>query len=494
MRDTLMRVRDLDSPSSQEEDVLPVWLIAGGSGAGAASASATMLVVLAVLGWLTGAGGSESAGVTVAAGLAGWAFAHGAPLRLDQGSVGLIPWLLALWPLLCAWWSAQRVVPDPEATSPRLRGFGGVRRDVAVAGAAFVAGYALVAALLAVGAHLGGARPSIAFTAFGALLLAALAYLLALLPTYRGHLDALAPRVAWAWREYVPQWVAAAIRPALRAALLTLALGALTVIVAVAVAFPSVTAVYARIGGGVVGATLLTLAQLAYLPTLSLWGASWLAGPGFTLGGGTSVSWGASEPGIIPLIPVLAAAPPPGPMPAWTPIVVAGPVLVGILLGVWCARRADGTWIGRARLTGVAVALYGIVMLVVAVAASGSVGGGRFAHVGVDAVLTALSLTGEVGLAAFVVVGLAGLRLRRTGAGARDGSEPAASPTTTTSKTTTSPTSTKKAVPKKSEPNKAGPKKNAPKKAEQKNAPKKSEDETPGRRLRPRRSKPSQDD
>ncbi|MDO5629974.1 MAG: DUF6350 family protein [Mobilicoccus sp.] len=410
MRDTLTRVRGTDT-----DEILPPWLIAAGSGAGAAVVSATLLVTIAVLGWLTGAGGDDTAGTTIAAGLAGWAFAHGAPLALDEGHIGLIPWLLTGWPLLCGWWSALRVVPARDASSPRLRGFGGVRQDVAITGGGFVAGYVLVAAVAAVGAHLGGSRPSIPLTLLGALVVALLAYALALLPRFSGHLGELAPRVAWARREYVPDWVTLAVRPALVAVALTLAAGLLVVLVAVALGFDRVAEVYARVGGGAMGLVLLTLAQLLYLPTLAVWGAAWLAGPGVTLGGGTAITWSQSEPGIIPLLPVLAAAPPPGELPAWMPVVVLAPVLIGIALGVWCVRRArrlGPTLIDAARVTGVAVVLYAIATSALAFAASGAVGAGRFAHVGVDAVATSLALTGEVGLAAFVVVGLSAL-LRR---------------------------------------------------------------------------------
>ncbi|WP_040157408.1 cell division protein PerM [Mobilicoccus massiliensis] len=415
MRDTLMRVRELRDPGrpSSEDDVLPLWLVAGGHGAGAALASATMIVVLCVLGWLTGAGGSESAGATVAAGLAGWAFAHGAPLTLDAGRVGLIPWLLLAWPLVCAWWSAQRVVPDPASKSRRLRGFGAIREDVAVAGGAFVTGYAATALVLAVAAHFGGARPSIGFATFGGIVLATLAYLLALRPLH--HLGDLAPRLQWAQREYVPSWVGRAVRPAAAAVLATLAAGAVVLVVGIVLRFGEMAEVYARIGGGPVGITLMTLAQLAYLPTLAMWAASWLAGPGFTLGGGSSVTWFVSDPGIIPLVPVLATVPTPGPLPTWSPAVVTVPLLIGLMLGIWCVRRAGGTWLERLRLTGVAVVLYALAILVLGVAASGSVGAGYFAHVGLDAVVTALALTGEVGLTALAVAGISGLRVARPG-------------------------------------------------------------------------------
>lgn len=412
MRDTLMRVRE-NPGGSPEEEVLPGWLIAGGSGAGAAAASATMVVVLAVLGWLTGAGGSESAGATVAAGLAAWCFSHGATLALEKGSVGLIPWLLAAWPLLCAWFSAQRVVPSRTARSPRMRGFGGVRRDVALTSAAFVGGYALTGLVIAFGAHLGGARPSFPMTLLGSVVVAALAFGLALRPGFRGHLGDLAPRVEWARREYVPAWVGHAVRPAMGAVLATLLAGALLVVVAVALAAGQVGEVYARVGGGVVGATLLTLAQLGYLPTLAVWAASWLAGPGFGLGGGTSVTWSQSGPGVIPMIPVLAAVPSPGPMPQWAPLAVLVPVCVGLLLGWQCVRHSERTWAARMRVTGVAVALYALVVLVCCVAASGPVGAGRYAHVGVDAVLTTLALSGEVGAAALAVAAMSGARLSR---------------------------------------------------------------------------------
>lgn len=420
MRDTLMRVREHPGPSSEEE-VLPDWLIAGGSGVGAAVVSATMVVVLAVLGWLTGAGGSESAGTTVSAGLAAWCFSHGAPLALDKGSVGLIPWLLTGWPLLCAWFSAQRVVPSRTTRSPRMRGFGGVRRDVVATMASFVAGYVLTGVVIGFGAHLGGARPSFAATILGAFVVSVLAFGLALRPGFHGHLGDLAPRVEWARREYVPTWVGHAIRPAAGAVIATLVSGALLVVVAIALSAWQVGEVYARLGGGIVGGTLLTLIQLGYLPTLAVWGASWLAGPGFGLGGDTAVTWSHSGPGVIPMVPVLAAVPPPGPMPGWTPAGIAVPLLIGVLLGWSCARHSERTWAARMRVTGVAIALYALAMLVISVAASGPVGAGRFAHVGVDPVLTALALTGEVGGVALLVASVTGVRLaRRREAPSRD--------------------------------------------------------------------------
>ncbi|GAB49246.1 hypothetical protein MOPEL_099_00460 [Mobilicoccus pelagius NBRC 104925] len=412
MRDTLRRVREQAGPSAEEE-VLPDWLIAAGSGAGAAAASATMFVVLAVLGWLTGAGGSESAGATVAAGLAAWCFSHGAPLALDKGSVGLVPWLLAGWPLLCAWLSAQRVVPSRTTRSPRLRGFGGVRRDVATTVASFVGGYVLTGVVIGFGAHLGGARPSFPATMFGAFVVAALAFGLALRPGFHGHLGDLAPRVEWARREYVPAWVGHAVRPAMGAVLATLVGGALLVVVAIVLSAGQIGEVYARVGGGVVGGTLLTIAQLGYLPTLTVWGASWLAGTGFGLGGDTAVTWLHSGPGVIPMVPVLAAVPPPGPMPSWAPIGVLVPLGVGVFLGWQCVRHSERTWAARMRVTAVAIAFYAFAMLVLSVAASGPVGAGRYAHVGVDAVLTTLVLTGEVGGVALLVAAVTGARLAR---------------------------------------------------------------------------------
>ena len=63
-------------------------------------------------------------------------------------------------------------------------------------------------------------------------------------------------------------------------------------------------------------------------PTPRLFAGAYLLGPGFTVGTGTLVSPTAVVLGPLPLFPLLAALPDGGPTPAWTPYLMAVPVVV----------------------------------------------------------------------------------------------------------------------------------------------------------------------
>ena len=61
---------------------------------------------------------------------------------------------------------------------------------------------------------------------------------------------------------------------------------------------------------GVVGAALLLLAQLGYLPNAVIWAIAFTLGPGFAFGTGTVVAPTGSALGTLPAFPLLAALPP----------------------------------------------------------------------------------------------------------------------------------------------------------------------------------------
>jgi hypothetical protein len=84
-----------------------------------------------------------------------------------------------------------------------------------------------------------------------------------------------------------------------------------------------------------VGGIVMTLAQLAYLPTLVVWGVSFVAGPGFALGDGTAVSPSGTQVGVVPGIPLLGAVP--ESTSPWLLLLVLLPIAVGALAG-WVAR------------------------------------------------------------------------------------------------------------------------------------------------------------
>lgn len=83
------------------------------------------------------------------------------------------------------------------------------------------------------------------------------------------------------------------------------------------------------------GATVLTMAQLAYLPTLAVWGMSFVAGPGFAVGAGTAVSPAGTQVGVVPGLPVLGAVP--ESTTSWLLLLALVPIAIGALAG-WIAR------------------------------------------------------------------------------------------------------------------------------------------------------------
>ncbi|MDR7188931.1 hypothetical protein J2Y46_001754 [Microbacterium sp. BE35] len=87
-----------------------------------------------------------------------------------------------------------------------------------------------------------------------------------------------------------------------------------------------------------IGATVITLVQLAYVPTLAVWGMSFVAGPGFAVGTGTAVSPAGTQVGVIPGLPALGAVP--ESTTSWLLLLALLPIALGAL----------GGWIARSRL------------------------------------------------------------------------------------------------------------------------------------------------
>nr|WP_255669296.1 DUF6350 family protein [Aeromicrobium duanguangcaii] len=82
------------------------------------------------------------------------------------------------------------------------------------------------------------------------------------------------------------------------------------------------------------GPFLLGLMCLLAFPTLVLWSASVLLGPGFTLGSDTSVDLTGSALGSVPGFPPLAALPDPGPFGGWVVLLTLVPLAAGVAAGL----------------------------------------------------------------------------------------------------------------------------------------------------------------
>ncbi len=178
------------------------------------------------------------------------------------------------------------------------------------------------------------------------------------------------------------------------------AFGALAVIVSLVSRGGEMIALFQSNRVDLWGAILLTLVHLAYLPTLIVWGASWVAGPGFQVGSGSTFSPAASEPGVLPSLPMFALLPDGGSV--WMLAVVLLPLAAAVFVG-WTLRSRYVAVVGddepiaaRLALTAAVAAVSAGIAALAAVLASGSIGPGRLAQVGPHPGWVALAVGVEV--------------------------------------------------------------------------------------------------
>lgn len=205
--------------------------------------------------------------------------------------------------------------------------------------------------------------------------------------------------------------VGGALRAGVAAVALTLGVSAVVVALLIVGHYGELIRLYEALHTGVVGGLALTLGQLALLPDVVVWAASWFVGPGFALGGtGSHVSPLGTAVGPVPAIPLLGAIPT-GEL-AYGFVGILVPVVAGFLAGAasraalnrtfdehtgarWPAIVATGLGAGAAG---------GLLLGLLAWAASGSAGPGRLVQVGPDPVAVGLAAAIEIGLAALVGV------------------------------------------------------------------------------------------
>lgn len=216
--------------------------------------------------------------------------------------------------------------------------------------------------------------------------------------------------------EEVRDGIQAAVRGGAAATALTFAAAAVLLALALLVHFSAIVGLYQGLQTGVLGGAVLTLAQLAFLPNLVVWTASWLIGPGFAIGSGSSVSPLGTALGPIPGVPVLGALPHSSPALGFFGILV--PVLAGLAAGLLVSLRQRRSSpvppaIGTLVLTGIGIGVAaGILIGLAAWWSSGAIGPGRLAEAGPDPIVVGLVAAAETGVAG--VVGMfAGGRVQR---------------------------------------------------------------------------------
>lgn len=204
--------------------------------------------------------------------------------------------------------------------------------------------------------------------------------------------------------------VVAALRAGTGAAAGLLAVAAVLTALAIVVSFAQIITLYESLHGEVLGGAAITVGQLALLPNLVVWAASWLVGPGFAIGAGSSIGPLGAAVGPIPAIPVLGALPT-GDLPLGF-LGLLAPVLVAFLIGLLMGQRTrfELTPGYAAAAAGAGGLVGGLLLGLLVWAASGGAGPGRLAQVGADPIAVGAWAAVEFAVA-LAVGGIAGRRL-----------------------------------------------------------------------------------
>ncbi len=339
------------------------------------------ITAVALIAWSTDGRSTSPAAAVLRMAAEVWLLANGTPLRVGGSPFALVPLGLTALPaylLARAGASLARTVGVAD-----VRGVG--RATVALAGS-----YAVIAVVVTgpAGAAHAGATPLWAFLAAG------------VIATVCGGLGVLQGAGLWpsVWRA-LPEWARLAVHGGVLAVLIVLAGAALLAGGALAIHGAEAGTVLRASGPGVVGALVLLVISLAYLPNAVVWSAALVTGPGFAVGTGTAVSAFGVRLGPVPALPLLAALP--GTAPRWLPAVLLLPAAGGLLAGALVGRRQHGAPLRRVLGTGLATGCAaGLVMGLLCLAAGGQAGAGRLATVGPSAWRVSLMFAAEVALPA----------------------------------------------------------------------------------------------
>jgi hypothetical protein len=398
----------------------PVALAAAVTTTWAALVSLAPVLTVVLLASLV-AGAGAPLGQVIRVALAGWLLAHGVELRTGTGPLGLVPLgfsVFAAWRVARAGVHTTRAIGGRRRRSPRL---------VLLAAVSVAIVYGLLGAIAAALVHMPGLRVDVPRAV---VTLACFGFVTALTGAIveSGLAGRLVRRTPMALRD--------ATRTGVVAALLVLGAGAAAAGTALALSGGAASKVLAAYHAGVAGQVGLTLVCVVYGPNLAVWAASYLAGPGFALGAGTTVTAARVSLGTVPALPVLAGVPA-KPMSDWAALLLAVPLAAGMVAGWLLVRRrlkvaaaageagvreetavADGRpAVGWVPLLGAAVLagpVAGGVLAFAAWVSAGPLGGGHLAEIGAPPWPLAGITAGVVAAGA-----LAGAATTRTLAGVR---------------------------------------------------------------------------
>lgn len=336
-------------------------------------------------------------------GLGGWLLAHGVPLRLEHGTIGLVPLAVSVF---IAWRVGRAGVHTARAVGARR--FRSVLPTL-TAGVGVGVAYSLIGAGAAAvartpGMHISVPRAALTLAGYGLV-----AGSIGAATESRKLLRAVAT---------LPKLVVDGVRTGVVAALLILGAGGAMAGMSIALDGGRASQYLSVYETGVVGQAGLTFVCLVYSPNAAIWAASYLVGPGFQFGSGSRISVVDVTRGPEPTVPALAGMPEQS-VPAWASVLLLGLPLVAALAAGWLLARRTGPPAARSTASGntrfdwrpwavlvatgaLAGVVSGALLGLVSIASSGSLGSERMADIGPRIMPVTLIGAGVVGIGVIV--------------------------------------------------------------------------------------------
>jgi hypothetical protein len=348
----------------------------------AAAAGLLLVEAVALSAWIAETRTHAPLSVVLRTGAAFWLLGNGGHLHLPGGNAGLIPLGLSLLFFAFAMRSGASVA--------RVRPSGPRRANILICGLIIAVPYTVVAVIVAASASGGGLQTSIPSALTGAFVLS---YAAGAVGAAR-ELPMAVPR---------PSLARAAAAGVGVATLVVVAVCAVLAAAMLLLHISDVNALAKPARAGAVGGFGLFTLQAALAPNATVWTFSYLLGPGFSVGAGTSVSPTGVHLGDLPALPMLGGLPA-GAAPWPYYILFLVPPAAGALAGIVAVRRMARTprlpvALG---LGGAIAGAMGVIALAAAALSGGPVTRGRLATVGPSPWKTAAFTLLEIGVPAVV--------------------------------------------------------------------------------------------
>lgn len=359
--------------------------------------SLAVVVLPAVVAFMAaGSTAGGSLGEAVAVGLGAWLLGHGMPIGTTGATLTLIPLGISGLALFSCYASARRSAHTSVAAW-------------VAATLTYTLGTFAIALL---------ARTSTGWGIFlvlaGGLVLGGIGSALGVL----ARADAPGVRgLVRPWLDRLPEGVRPGLVGGITAASLLIAVGGVLTVAWAIAGRADTSDIIAGLAPGAVGGFVLALVQVALVPNLIVYGAAWVAGPGFQVGS-SAFAPGSEELGPLPALPMLGGLP--GEVAAssgavWAPLIVVV-CAAGAAVPLWRRLAEHGTPGLVATGTAVvsAAVTAGLVLAALVFLASGAIGPGSMEHVGADALTVGAWVVGEVLVGVLLTTSALLLRARST--------------------------------------------------------------------------------